>query len=163
QKSGVTVIRVPEYSTKSFKVACDQETNGGGWTIILRRTDGSEDFYREWTEYAKGFGRADGEYFVGLARLHALTSSARQELLILMEDYEGEQRYAMYDNFRVGGEAYNYTLESVGSFSGTAGDSFTYHEGMQFSTKDRDNDHHETIHCAQHFTGAWWYRYCQLR
>ncbi|KAH8249361.1 hypothetical protein KR032_008851, partial [Drosophila birchii] len=118
--------------------------NGGGWTIILRRTDGSEDFYREWNEYEKGFGRADGEYFVGLARLHALTSSVRQELLILMEDYEGEQRYATYDNFRVGGEAKNYTLESVGCFSGTAGDSFTYHEGMQFSTKDRDNDHNES-------------------
>ncbi|XP_020809141.1 tenascin-R-like [Drosophila serrata] len=98
QKSGVTVIRVPEYSQKSFKVSCDQDTNGGGWTIILRRTDGSEDFYREWEDYEKGFGRADGEYFVGLGRLHALTSSVRQELLILMEDYEGEQRYELYNN-----------------------------------------------------------------
>ncbi|XP_020809147.1 ryncolin-4-like, partial [Drosophila serrata] len=127
-----------------------------------KRTDGSADFYREWEDYEKGFGLADGEYFVGLGRLHALTSSVRQELLILMEDYEGEQRYELYNNFRVGGKAKNYTLESVGSFSGTAGDSLTYHKGMQFSTKDRDNDIHETIHCAQHFKGAWWYRYCQL-
>ncbi|KAH8308060.1 hypothetical protein KR059_005826, partial [Drosophila kikkawai] len=118
--------------------------HGGGWTIILRRTDGSEDFYREWMDYEKGFGQVDGEHFVGLARLHALSSSVPQELLILMEDYEGEQRYGMYDNFTVGGEANNYTLESLGNFSGTAGDSLTYHLGMQFSTKDRDNDIHET-------------------
>ncbi|XP_020809142.1 fibroleukin-like [Drosophila serrata] len=113
--SGVTKILVPEYSKNSFEVACDQETHGGGWTIILRRIDGSEDFFREWKDYEEGFGRADGEYFVGLAKLHALTSSVRQELLVIVEDEAGE-RYEIYDDFRIGGAYNNYTLESVGSF-----------------------------------------------
>ncbi|XP_020803063.1 fibrinogen C domain-containing protein 1-like [Drosophila serrata] len=161
-KSGVTEILVPEYSKTPFKVACDQETHGGGWTIILRRTDGSEDFFREWKDYEEGFGRVDGEYFVGLAKLHALSSSVDQELLVIVKDDAGE-RYAMYDNFRIGGEANNYTLESLGFYSGTAGDALKYHEGMQFSTKDRDNDIHETRHCAAEYTGAWWYRSCYDR
>ncbi|KAH8246350.1 hypothetical protein KR038_001271, partial [Drosophila bunnanda] len=117
--------------------------NGGGWTIILRRTDGSEDFFREWKDYEEGFGRVDGEYFVGLAKLHALSSSVDQELLVIVKDDAGE-RYAMYDHFMVGGESSNYTLESLGYYSGTAGDGLIYHLGMQFSTKDRDNDIHET-------------------
>ncbi|KAH8308059.1 hypothetical protein KR059_005829, partial [Drosophila kikkawai] len=112
--------------------------HGGGWTIILRRMDGSEDFFREWKDYEEGFGQVDGEYFVGLGPLHALTSSVRQELLVIIQ--HSYDRYEMYDNFRVGGEANNYTLESVGNYTGTAGDALEYHVGMQFSTKDRDND-----------------------
>ncbi|KAH8282229.1 hypothetical protein KR054_006264, partial [Drosophila jambulina] len=117
--------------------------HGGGWTIILRRWDGSEDFYREWKDFEEGFGQVAGEYFVGLGKLHALTSSVDQELLVYVRDDAGE-RYAMFDNFRVGGESNNYTLESLGNFSGTAGDGLRYHLGMQFSTKDRDNDISET-------------------
>ncbi|KAH8362597.1 hypothetical protein KR200_011515, partial [Drosophila serrata] len=157
--SGVTEILVPEYSENSFEVACDQESHGGGWTIILRRTDGSEDFFREWKDYEEGFGHVQNEYFVGLDKLHALTSSVRQELLVIVEDEAGE-RYEIYDNFRIGGETNNYTLESVGYYSGTAGDALKYHEGMQFSTKDRDNDMAIDLNCAEGFSGAWWYHYC---
>ncbi|KAH8282615.1 hypothetical protein KR054_008691, partial [Drosophila jambulina] len=113
--------------------------HGGGWTIILRRTDEREDFFREWKDYEEGFGQVNRDYFVGLAKLHALTSLVRQELLVIVEDVEGE-RFEIYDNFKVGGQANNYTLESVGSFYGTAGDALEYQLGMQFSTKDRKND-----------------------
>ncbi|KAH8308396.1 hypothetical protein KR059_012020, partial [Drosophila kikkawai] len=162
QKNGVTEIRVPEYSDIPFKVTCDQEIDTGGWTVILRRTDGSEDFFREWKDYEKGFGKVDGEYFVGLGPLHALTSSARQELLVFVRD-TARERYEFYDNFRVGGVANNYTLESVGNYSGTAVDALEYHVGMQFSTKDRDNDRAIDFNCAEEFEGAWWYNNCFIR
>lgn len=48
--SGIYEISIPGSSKLPFKVACDAETRGGKWTIILRRMDGSENFNRNWTE-----------------------------------------------------------------------------------------------------------------
>ena len=39
------------------------------------------------------------------------------------------------------------------------GDQLTYHVGMQFSTKDKDNDS-VLGNCARQHKGAWWYNSC---
>ena len=41
------------------------------------------------------------------------------------------------------------------------GDSFTHHDGMQFSTTDRDHDKH-LDNCAKRFHGGWWYKACHM-
>jgi ficolin len=48
---------------------------------------------------------------------------------------------------------------------GNAGDAMTVsHDGMQFSTKDRDNDLYKNSYynknCAVIYKGAWWYNKC---
>jgi len=57
----------------------------------------------------------------GNDNLHLLTSDGRQQLLVDMEDLEGNTRYAEYDNFKVGSEQEMYKLSSLGVYSGNAG------------------------------------------
>ena len=34
--------------------------------VIQRRRDGSEDFYRNWSDYERGFGNPDNEFWMGM-------------------------------------------------------------------------------------------------
>ncbi len=144
----------------SFKVYCDMNPEDGGWTVLQRRINGSVDFYRDWNEYKNGFGDPNGEFWLGLDKLNRLTSTrgVSWTLKVELEDFEGNTSYALYDDFRIGNESTQFQL-SIGTYSGTAGDSLDYHNGAKFSTKDRDNDT-GSDNCAQDRGGAWWYKSC---
>lgn len=101
-----------------IQVYCDLVNNGGGWTVIQRRLDGSVDFYRDWEDYQKGFGNKLGEYWLGLDNMHYLTSRKEYYLRIDMEDFSGNKRYALYNSFRVADKADNYRLQ-IGAYSGS--------------------------------------------
>ncbi|EDV98380.1 GH23084 [Drosophila grimshawi] len=161
-RSGIQQIRIPEYSQQPFKVLCRKSKLSGGWTTVLVRKDGSVDFYRFWEHYKSGFGNLTGEFFIGLDKLHHLTKDGDQELLIQLEDFDGEQKYAKYDEFVVGSEKEDYKLITLGKYSGDAGDDLQYHEGEKFSTQDRDNDK-SVRNCAEFSRGAWWYHDCHNR
>ncbi|KAI0232777.1 Ryncolin-1 [Lamellibrachia satsuma] len=143
---------------KFIKVFCDMETDGGGWLVFQRRQDGSVDFYRDWASYKEGFGDMSGEFWLGNAFLHEITSQARYSLRIDLEDFEDASRYAVYSNFAVASEANKYRL-SLGAYSGTAENSFSREDKSAFSTKDQDNDQYSG-HCARLYKGAWWYKSC---
>ncbi|XP_005183053.1 ryncolin-4 [Musca domestica] len=134
-------------------------TKKPGDIVIQRRIDGSEDFFRPWADYKKGFGNSSGEFFIGLDKLNKLTNSRPYELLILMEDWENDSRFARYDQFIIGNEAEKYVLKELGKYSGSAGDALGYSLGQKFTTKDQDNDVWNK-NCAVEFTGAWWYKDC---
>ena len=51
--SGVNFI-LPRGSNQVLKAFCDQETSGGGWTLIQRRSDGKQDFNLNWAAYKSG-------------------------------------------------------------------------------------------------------------
>ncbi|XP_016980975.1 ficolin-2-like [Drosophila rhopaloa] len=97
---------------------------------------------------------------MGMDKLHAMTASEPQELLVLLEGYKEDYRYQLYDNFKIGAEANNYTLESVGSSHGDAGNSLYNHVGMKFTTKDRKNHGTLNTNCAELYKGAWCFRSC---
>ena len=50
-------------------------------------------------------------------------------------------------------------LVNLSSILGDAGDSLAHHNGMKFSTNDKDNDESDE-HCALKFKSAWWYKSC---
>ena len=151
--SGVYTIN-PDNQTE-FKVYCDMDTDGGGWTVIQRRFDGSVSFDRNWTDCESGFGNKTGEYWLGLSYIHRLTTSASQDLRVDMEDFEGGSAYARYTTFTVSTAADSYRMR-ISGYSGTAGDSMSFNSGSRFTTKDRDNDMH-SINCATKFKGPWWH------
>ena len=137
------------------------ETDGGGWTVFQRRVDGSVDFYLNWTDYVHGFGDISGEYWLGLSKLYRLANGSEStKLRVDMRDKHGISAYASYSTFYIGGSTTDYTLH-VSGYSGTAGDSLTYHKLMKFTTKDNDNDvSSDNSNCAIAYTGAWWYKSC---
>ncbi|XP_028410529.1 ryncolin-2-like [Dendronephthya gigantea] len=152
------VYKIDPDGKGSFNVRCDMTTSGGGWTVFQRRRDGSVDFYRGWKDYKHGFGDLNGEFWLGLDKIHRLTTASGNKLRIDMEDTSGNRKYAEYGLFAVTSERQKYQL-SLGTYSGNAGDSFSVHKGRSFSTKDSDNDGH-AINCAVKFVGAWWYDVC---
>ncbi|KFB48778.1 hypothetical protein ZHAS_00016786 [Anopheles sinensis] len=129
---------------------------GGGWRVFLRRFDGSVNFYQNWTMYKTGFGNIYGEHWVGLEKLNHMMKTGSHELLVLLEDFEGNSKYALYGELKVGNEKEKYKL-TVGEYSGTAGDGLIYHNGMQFTSFDQDNDGIYESNSAKTFIGAWWF------
>ena len=140
-----------------FQVYCDMETDGGGWTVFQRRMNGTLSFYRNWIDYERGFGVLSGEFWLGLGKIHRLTASAT-ELRVDLADFERSMRFAKYSTVSIGDDGSKFRL-TVSGHSGTAGDSLSYNNNHQFSTKDQDNDG-SSGHCAQSRTGAWWYNAC---
>ncbi|XP_063436198.1 ficolin-2-like [Mytilus trossulus] len=141
-----------------FDVYCDMDTAGFGWTVFQRRIDGATDFFRDWIDYENGFGSLTSEFWLGNNFINVLTSSGNYKLYIHLEDFEGNSRYAEYCKFVVGDSTTNYTL-NIGGYSGDAGDGLFFHNGMMFSTNDKDNDI-SRHNCAESFKGAWWYNKC---
>ena len=154
-------------------------TQGGGWTVILNRYDGSQDFYLDWNSYKNGFGKLEGEFWLGLEKMHLLTGTAAafkvqflqnifrltgyeyNELLIELVDWDDKEVYARYKTFKVGPAEDQYTMEILRGYSGTAGDYFSQEAGMKFTTKDRDNDLWAEGNCADWSNAGWWYRSCK--
>ena len=117
----------------------------------------------------------DGEtsFWLGLTKMRRLTKTKQKTPLTVdldvpvMSNSPGRTGYggftegtAVYDNFKIGSQSNQYTLE-LGAFDvdSTGGDSLSYHNGRKFSTRDQDNDNWGS-NCAVSYKGAWWFKSC---
>jgi ficolin len=66
--------------------------------------------------------------------------------------------YAHYTYFNVDNEEMNYKL-TVSGHNGNTLDDLRLHNGMMFSTFDRDNDK-SGENCANTYMSGWWYNIC---
>ncbi|XP_047228732.1 tenascin isoform X2 [Girardinichthys multiradiatus] len=155
--SGLYTIYIGGEESQPIQVYCDMTTDGGGWMVFLRRQNGKLEFFRNWKNYTGGFGNMNDEFWLGLSSLHKITSLGHYELRVDLRN-NGESAYAQYDKFSVAEPRTRYKVY-LGAYSGTAGDSMSYHQGRPFSTYDNDNDIAVT-NCALSYKGAFWYKNC---
>ena len=146
------------------QVYCDMVTDGGGWTVLLRRKDGSVNFWRNWASYESGFGDLNGEHWLGNAKMHQFTNQGGTYTLRVELTYRdsGVKEFAKYSEFSIADSSSSYQL-AVNGYSGTstAIDKMSAHNGLKFSTLDRDNDVWVGVHCASTSkNGGWWYGGC---
>ncbi|XP_021240198.1 fibroleukin [Numida meleagris] len=163
RSSGIYPV-TPDPRNGTFQVYCDMETQGGGWTVLQRRQDGSTNFNRTWNDYKHGFGNLSREFWLGNDKIHLLTKSQEMQLRIDLEDFNGIKEYAKYQYFYVANEYLKYRL-SVHGYSGTAGDALLYsrhynHDQKFFTTPDKDNDRYASGNCGAFYSSGWWFDAC---
>ena len=177
QSSSSGLFRISPNDVCDIKVFCDMSLdNGDGWIVIQRRSSGSIDFEdKDWNDYVTGFGDLNGEYWMGLERLHAITSTGTYELFIGFKSNVpsvGGPFKAVYTSFSVGSrnvdEKSGYKLSvspmDTGRSSCTESEScedrLSPHNLQDFSTHDEDNDGDDNINCANYGNqkfGGWWF------
>jgi len=98
-----------------------------GWIIIHQNLGNTLDWQLPWVDYKAGFGSIDGNFWLGLDRMHLLTSSQAYQLRVEMQQTSTSKWYsAEYWTFKIGDELNDkYRLE-VSGYSGDAGDSLQY-------------------------------------
>lgn len=156
-EDGVYTILPSGWPASPFNVSCVMSTNGGGWTVFQRRSDGVTDFYQNWTSYRYGFGSSDGDFWLGNEQLHYLTNQKNYKLRVDIITSGGSSKYDEYTSFRINSNNNKFRIDDIGSHSGSATNGMRYTNGRSFSTYDQDNDGCGNHNCAQRHRGAWWY------
>jgi len=130
--------------------------------LVLRRKEGgnvAEYFEKSFEEYKNGF-ESKGEMWIGLKKLRQLTYTGNYGLKVTLTDFDDVTYQAVYDHFAVGaGDDYTLSVSGFNAGLSTLGDSLKSHNGMKFSTKDKDQDA-SSYNCAAERKGGGWFWSC---
>lgn len=80
-----------------------------------------------------------GDFWLGLEKIHHLVQEGKYNLLIELEDWEGNSQAVQFV-FSLGGESTAYTLNLLGPLSGELENAIGEFRQLPFSTRDRDHD-----------------------
>ncbi|XP_071795892.1 uncharacterized protein [Asterias amurensis] len=110
KEDGIYTIH-PYQNDEGVKVFCDM-TKHTGWIVVQRRYNGSVNFNRNWTEYKKGFGSTDGEFWLGNEILHNLTDAEGNWTIRLdLTNEDNVTGHLLKTQFHVGPVDYTMFLE----------------------------------------------------
>ncbi|KAK8786406.1 hypothetical protein V5799_023811 [Amblyomma americanum] len=149
---------------RAVRVYCDMTTDGGGWTVLMRRGNYTQwplTFETDWNSYKHGFGDVEREFWLGNDLMHMLSTEHDMMLRVTLESFEGERIDLDYDAFVVGSENDHYRLR-VGSYVGPhsrVGNSLRRHTDQLFSTAERDAARRRN-NCAHTHKAGWWFHSC---
>ncbi|KAH8361615.1 hypothetical protein KR084_009830, partial [Drosophila pseudotakahashii] len=129
----ITLVSLPDL--KPFAAVFEEIPSAGSWMVIQQRVDGSVSFDPKHNSYINGFGDLGTEFWLGLEKLHKLTTSRKYELYIELVDFDDARAFARYDHFVVGSSEGNYKLMSLGDYSGNAGDALRSYINCEFKNE----------------------------
>ena len=88
--------------------------------------DGSVNFAQSWNDYVNGFGHLNGEFWLGLEKIHRLTRD-KVEIYFNMTKWDNTIKYAHYKVFTVHGAATQYRMNvDTFGYSGRAPDNYFF-------------------------------------
>ncbi|XP_017397079.1 angiopoietin-related protein 3 isoform X2 [Cebus imitator] len=148
--SGMYAIRPS--NSQVFHVYCDV-ISGIPWTLIQHRTDGSQNFNETWENYKYGFGRLDGEFWLGLEKIYSIAKQSNYVLRIELEDWKDNKHYIEY-SFYLGNHETNYMLHLV-EITGNVPSAIPENKDLVFSTWDHKAKEH--FNCPESYSGGWWW------
>jgi ficolin len=141
--------------------------SSGGWTIVQRRFVGDVSFNQSYTEYIQGFGGVRGDYWLGLEKMHVLSTlpGSTSSLRIDVQQYSGTRGYQLYHNVSVDNANSGYVLHVTQTAQDSKRngppytDSLHYNNGRQFSAYDHDvlGWHCSTTRVGAGAGGGWWF------
>ncbi|XP_066228286.1 angiopoietin-related protein 3 [Saccopteryx leptura] len=148
--SGIYSIRPS--NSQVFNVYCDVKS-GSSWTLIQHRMDGSQNFNETWENYKYGFGRLDGEFWLGLEKIYSIIKQSNYILRIELEDWKDSKHYIEYF-FNLGNHETNYKLHLV-EITGNIPNAFAENKDLVFSTWDHRAKGY--FNCPENYSGGWWW------
>ena len=166
--SGIFIISPPGTNI-TFPVYCQLDDGNSRWLVFQRRLNGTVDFYRNWNDYKNGFGKMDGEFWLGNDYLHRITTASKYSLRIDMWDWAepgaggglGKHYFAESNFFFLDNETEFYRMHVPNNFydfAGFGGSGLRVHAGP-FTTYDKCHPDMRT-NCAQMFHTGWWFKTC---
>jgi len=148
-QDGIYTIFIGKRLTESHAY-CKQQLHGGGWQVIQQR------LYQEpytkplMRQYVRGFGRADGDYWIGLDKM-AMITTIPHELLVQIRDRYGHVMEIQYSFIRINPAEFGYALQLGEKVGGDLPDEFNRMNARVFSAFD----HSRSSSCED--TSGWWH------
>uniref|UniRef100_A0A914XGN4 Fibrinogen C-terminal domain-containing protein n=1 Tax=Plectus sambesii TaxID=2011161 RepID=A0A914XGN4_9BILA len=141
----------------NFAAFCDQDTSEGGWTVLLRRANGTTNFDRTFDEYAAGFGPMENDdFYMGNTLANLMTSSVPHELLVYgMFVHTNKSFMIFYSNFTVASQEEGFAMHfnKIKLIVGTTANDMLQSNNLNFSAKDAG----PVTGCARTRKGGWWW------
>ncbi|XP_032309079.2 angiopoietin-4 isoform X2 [Drosophila ananassae] len=145
-----------------FQVTCySYKRVGSGWMEVFFKNYYSTEFNQTYDQYINGFGDVEEEHFIGLEKLHILTSQKPHEVYITYyTPPAGIHSRRFYEvlcrNFVVGDRSEGYSLKRLDGCSGDTSH-FNLIQGTKFSTFDRNQDGNPDHNWSRDYGNGFWF------
>ncbi|XP_042532183.1 angiopoietin-related protein 3 isoform X1 [Dipodomys spectabilis] len=149
--SGTYTIR--PRNSHVFNVYC-VINSGNPWTMIQHRINGSLNFNETWENYKYGFGRLDGEFWLGLEKIYSIVKQSNYSLRIELEDWKNNMYFTEY-SFHLGNHETNYKLHLV-EIASNIPKALPEQKDLVFSTWDHKAKGY--LSCPESYSGGWWWQ-----